>query len=147
VNGQGSQLEDYSSEPLPARSISVVFNWLGHHADTSLLSIVYNHVHFFVHTVIYITGPWTPTPTTFNNLYFSVLLGLKWSPNLKAAKFQYEDPSKKLMMLPSDIALIEDPEFKQYVEIYAKDQKRFFKDFAAAFQKLEELGTENLFDV
>jgi len=75
------------------------------------------------------------------------LLGLKWSPNLKAAKFQYEDPSKKLMMLPSDIALIEDPEFKQYVEIYAKDQKRFFKDFAAAFQKLEELGTENLFDV
>ena len=30
--------------------------------------------------------------------------------------------------------------FKQYVDIYAKDQKTFYSDFAAAFQKLEELG-------
>jgi cytochrome c peroxidase len=51
------------------------------------------------------------------------------------------------MMLPSDIALIEDNEFKKYVEIYAKDKKRFFTDFSAAFQKLEELGTSELFDV
>ena len=35
----------------------------------------------------------------------------------------------------------------RYVEVYAKDQKKFFADFAAAFQKLEELGTSNLSDV
>jgi cytochrome c peroxidase len=29
-----------------------------------------------------------------------------------------------------------DPEFKKYVELYAKDEGAFFKDFAAAFQVL-----------
>lgn len=51
------------------------------------------------------------------------------------------------MMLPSDIVLIEDEAFKKQVEIYAKDQKVFFKDFSLAFQKLEELGTSNLIEV
>jgi len=94
-------------------------------------------------------GPWTFTPTTFNNQYFVLLKGLQWVPaNSKAiTKFQYADPSGKLMMLPSDIVLIQDGEFKKYVDIYAKDQKTFFSDFAAAFQKLEELGCENLFTV
>jgi cytochrome c peroxidase len=53
---------------------------------------------------------------------------------------QYEDATGKLMMLPSDMALVADPEFKKYVELYAKDEARFFKDFAAAFSKLLELG-------
>jgi len=44
------------------------------------------------------------------------------------------------MMLPADLALIQDPEYKKYVELYANDQDLFFKDFAVAFQKLEELG-------
>ena len=57
---------------------------------------------------------------------------------------QFEDPSGKLMMLPSDIVLIQDKNFRKYVVEYSKDQKLFFKDFAAAFQKLEELGTKNL---
>ena len=51
------------------------------------------------------------------------------------------------MMLPSDLVLIEDPKFMKYVDIYAKDQKKFFADFAAAFQKLEELGTTGLYNV
>jgi catalase (peroxidase I) len=36
--------------------------------------------------------------------------------------------------------MIQDPEFKKYVEMYAKDQELFFKDFAKAFSKLLELG-------
>ena len=32
----------------------------------------------------------------------------------------------KLMMLPSDLVLIEDAQFKPYVDAYAKDQKKFF---------------------
>ena len=92
-------------------------------------------------------GPWTPTPTTFNNLYFSLLVNLKWEPNVVNEHAQFKDPSGKLMMLPSDIVLIEDAGFKKYVDIYAKDQKKFFDDFAKAFQKLEELGTSGLYPV
>ena len=44
------------------------------------------------------------------------------------------------MMLPSDMALLSDPEFKKWVEAYAKDEQLFFKDFAAAFAKLLALG-------
>lgn len=45
------------------------------------------------------------------------------------------------MMLPTDMALLEEP-FREYVEIYAKDQDRFFEDFKNAFLKLVELGFE-----
>ena len=51
------------------------------------------------------------------------------------------------MMLPSDIVLIEDEKFKQYVDIYAKDQKKFFADFSDAFSRLLSLGCSNLYDV
>lgn len=44
------------------------------------------------------------------------------------------------MMLPTDIALIKDAKFKRYVDAYAADEKVFFHDFAAAFQKMMELG-------
>lgn len=60
-------------------------------------------------------GPWTPTPTVFNNLYFVLLKNLKWTPDEKAPNFQYQDPTGKLMMLPSDLVLIQDPKFKEYV--------------------------------
>ena len=50
-------------------------------------------------------------------------------------------------MLPSDIVLIQDPAFKKYVELYSKDQSKFFSDFSVAFNKLEELGTYDLYDV
>ena len=57
---------------------------------------------------------------------------------------QFEDPSGKLMMLPSDIVLIQDPKFRPYVKMYAKDNALFIKDFTAAYTKLTELGTKNL---
>jgi len=58
---------------------------------------------------------------------------------------QYENvDGGDLMMLPSDLALIEDPEFKKWVEVYAKDEKRFFADFAKVYQKLTENGCNNL---
>ena len=54
---------------------------------------------------------------------------------------QYEDKtSKSLMMLPTDITLVSDKSFKQYVDKYAKDEELFFKDFAAVITKLFELG-------
>jgi len=88
-------------------------------------------------------GPWTRSPTTFSNEYFVQLVGNKWVKRNWDGPIQFENENgKDLMMLPADLALLEDPEFKKWVEIYAKDEDRFFKDFAAAFQKLEELGTK-----
>jgi cytochrome c peroxidase len=43
-----------------------------------------------------------------------------------------------------DLSLIEDPDFKKWVQVYAKDEKKFFADFAKAYQKLTELGCNNL---
>jgi cytochrome c peroxidase len=44
------------------------------------------------------------------------------------------------MMLPTDMALISDKAFKQYVDKYAKDEALFFKDFSAVIVKLFECG-------
>lgn len=85
-------------------------------------------------------GPWTRAPTTFSNEYFRLLVEEKWTPKKWAGPPQYEDKSHELMMLPADMALIEDAPMRKYVEVYAKDRDLFFRDFAAAFRKLEELG-------
>jgi cytochrome c peroxidase len=54
---------------------------------------------------------------------------------------QFEDvTTKSLMMLPTDMALIKDKEFKKHVERYAKDEEAFFKDFSNVFTRLLELG-------
>ena len=44
----------------------------------------------------------------------------------------------------SDLVLLQDKKFLKYVKVYAKDGDKFNKDFTAAFQKLEELGTTGL---
>ncbi|XP_075251032.1 uncharacterized protein LOC142343191 isoform X2 [Convolutriloba macropyga] len=86
------------------------------------------------------SGPWTRAPTTFSNEYYRELLENTWTVKKWSGPKQYEDPTGDLMMLETDIALLKDPTFKQFVEIYAKDQERWFKDFKDAFLKLTELG-------
>lgn len=89
-------------------------------------------------------GPWTATPTLFNNLYFKFLLNSDWKKRDWSGPFQYEDGSKSFMMLPTDLVLIKDDKFLKYVKLYAGDQKKFFTDFSAAFNKLEGLGAANI---
>lgn len=70
-------------------------------------------------------GPWTQEPLKFDNSYFVELL---------------KGESEGLLQLPTDKALVEDPAFRPYVELYAKDEDVFFRDYAASHKKLSELG-------
>jgi cytochrome c peroxidase len=117
-------------------------------------------------------GPWTRSPTTFSNAYFTHLLEDKWivkcaacvgSASRPGARAELSSPplprrtkhnglpwtgprqfvdakTGELMMLPSDLALIQDKAMLAHVERYAKDAAAFRADFAAAFGKLLELG-------
>lgn len=86
-------------------------------------------------------GPWTENPTEFDNSYFKGLVEKEWVQREWDGPVQYTDAATKtLMMLPTDIALIKDPEFKPHVEFYAANSEAFFSDFAKAFAKLTTLG-------
>lgn len=92
-------------------------------------------------------GPWTNAETTFSNEYFRLLVEERWSPKLThdgkpwTGPDQFEDSTGKLMMLPVDISLMQEPAFRKWVLVYAKDEDKFFQDFASAFSKLLHLGT------
>eukprot|EP01095_Lingulamoeba_sp_RSL-Kostka_P017191 TRINITY_DN879_c0_g1_i1.p1 TRINITY_DN879_c0_g1~~TRINITY_DN879_c0_g1_i1.p1 ORF type:complete len:416 (-),score=181.79 TRINITY_DN879_c0_g1_i1:73-1320(-) len=86
-------------------------------------------------------GPWTTHPLRFDNQYFKNLIERKWVERQWEGPKQYEDEETgKLMMLPTDLCLIQDDGFKPHVELYANDEKAFFDDFAIVFAKLLSLG-------
>ena len=86
-------------------------------------------------------GPWTSHPLQFDNEYFRNLIDKTWVIQPDSHPQQYMDEeTKTLMMLPTDICLIQDDKFKEYVSLYAQDESKFFMDFANAFGKLIRLG-------
>merc|ERR1712141_467719 len=76
-------------------------------------------------------GPWTHAESTLGNEW-------KGPP-------QFENKDGDLMMLSTDLALVEDPGFKVWAEKYYKDEDMFFKDFAQYYQQLNELGCKTLY--
>lgn len=70
-------------------------------------------------------GPWTANPLKFDNSYFQELL---------------KGESDGLLLLPTDKALLEDSAFRPLVELYARDEDVFFRDYAVSHKKLSELG-------
>jgi cytochrome c peroxidase len=98
-------------------------------------------------------GPWTFSPTTLSNEYFKLLLkgeGSYWKRKTShkgrnwTGPPQWVDPTGEIMMLPSDMALIQDKSFKRWTDAYAEDDELFQEDFVIAYQKLNELGCKNL---
>jgi len=76
----------------------------------------------------------------FDNEYFKNLLNLKWTKRDWDGPEQYQDESGTLMMLPTDMALIQDDGFLPFVKKYAEDEQAFFNDFAEAFGELIAKG-------
>lgn len=75
------------------------------------------------------------------NDYFRLLVEEKWQWKKWNGPAQYEDvKTKSLMMLPSDMAIVQDKKFRKFVELYARDGEKFFSDFSAAMVKLFENG-------
>ena len=96
-------------------------------------------------------GQWTHRPHRFTADFFRLLVTEKWRPRHWDGPLQYEnvrqgadgrEESGGLMMLPSDMALLEQNDTRQWVERYADDEQLLFEDFSAAYSKLLELGVK-----
>lgn len=90
-------------------------------------------------------GAWVNNPTRFSNQYFKLMTSLDWKKKkLENGIEQFvhvdEDMGTELMMLPTDLALTQDPDFAPWVKKYAENKDLFFEDFAKVFAKLIELG-------
>jgi len=86
-------------------------------------------------------GPWTRSPITISNEYFKVLFDEDWVQKKWNGPKQFVDKKTgDMMMLPTDIAMKSDGEFRKYSKMYYEDEAKFMTDFAAAFKKLTELG-------
>lgn len=59
----------------------------------------------------------------------------QWKPQHKAGK-QSSEELPQIMMLTSDVALLKDPSYLHWVQVYANDTQAFAKDFGQAWYKL-----------
>jgi cytochrome c peroxidase len=81
-------------------------------------------------------------PNKFDNSYFKNLVSEQWTLKLSKDPAVFVNEKEDLIMLPSDIALMIDPDFCKYVQVYASSQDAWFSDFARAFEKMLELGVK-----
>ncbi|KAI9359412.1 heme peroxidase [Pilaira anomala] len=88
-------------------------------------------------------GPWQEAPTFFSNEYYKAITSREWVKRDLPTKglWQWVDKNNpEVMMLPIEISMLHDEKLGPYFQLYAKDQDKFYHDFALAFKKLIELG-------
>lgn len=87
-------------------------------------------------------GPWTVSPLVMNNDFYRNLVNMKWEKTTQANGLEvYKTKAQNgIIMLPTDVALLQDEKMVAWVELYAADKQRWEQDFASAFTKLQELG-------
>lgn len=87
-------------------------------------------------------GMWTKTPYKWDNSFFTLLLNDEWKLGTvpETGVEQYYSHDKSLMMLNTDMEMLRCPEFRKWVDIFARDERFFNQVFADAFGKLIELG-------
>ena len=99
-----------------------------------------------------VEGPWTPTPTTWDNSYFDVLFGYEWELTKSPAGAQQwaakslaeKDHAPQvdgsgnvpIMMTTADMALRTDPAYEAIARRFHKNPDQFADAFARAWFKL-----------
>ncbi|MFB6119304.1 catalase/peroxidase HPI [Halosegnis sp.] len=100
-----------------------------------------------------IEGPWTQSPTEWDMGYLDNLLEYEWDPekgpggawqwtptdeNLHGSAPDAHDPDEEVtpMMLTTDIALKEDPDYREVIEQFQENPMEFGMAFAKAWYKL-----------
>jgi cytochrome c peroxidase len=126
-----------------AKHIRDVFGRYGL-TDTQIVALIGAHAMGRCHTDRSgFDGPWTNSPTMFSNDFYVQLLERTWVKKSWNGPDQFEDKeSGELMMLPSDVALLDDPKLRQAVERFARDEDLFFRQFSDAWVILTENGVE-----
>jgi L-ascorbate peroxidase len=71
--------------------------------------------------------PFTSEPWVFSNQYYVQLI-------------HASEPA----LLGTDTAMVDDPELRPYVELYAADEERFRRDFTASYRRLTWLGNASV---
>ena len=72
---------------------------------------------------------WSMNPHKFDNNYYQELL----------------TKDTLMMRTPSDDALLQDGEYLEHIEIFARDKNAFFEEFTKVYQKLGRLGNGKLY--
>lgn len=88
-----------------------------------------------------VDGKWAQETLYFDNSFFRNLLYLKYVPKkVESGATVFLSEDNRFTMLQTDMALLDDPEMKKWVELYANDNELFKKDFGKAFYKLVTNG-------
>lgn len=89
-------------------------------------------------------GPWTSTPTQWSNEFFVYLLDKEWELwTGPGGHYQWrlkDQPDDPRMRLTSDMALLADPEFRHWVEVFARNATALDEAFDAAWHTLVNAG-------
>ena len=105
-------------------------------------------------------GAWTPTPTRWSSSYLNSLFrydwelikgpggAWQWTPKdapAMAPDAHVQGKKNKIIMLTTDIALIEDPAYREIARRFADDPEAFNRAFARAWFKLthRDMGPHN----
>ncbi len=83
-------------------------------------------------------GSWTDKPSKLSKRYFATLLSQKWTrQDTPAGREQYKATGVDLYAMPTDMAIVWDPEFQAIAKEYIKGEKAvFLRDFSAAWSKV-----------
>ncbi|KAF0852534.1 mitochondrial cytochrome c peroxidase (Ccp1) [Andalucia godoyi] len=132
-----------------ASHIRLIFNRMGFN-DREIVALIGAHAVGRCHpNASGYEGPWTRDPFGFTNSFYVELLNASngWHKEQNSnGSVQYWDKNREIMMLPADMVFVQDPIFYGFVVDYANNADKWSSDFAAAFQKLLELGCANLQD-
>merc|ERR1712060_642638 len=89
-------------------------------------------------------GPWTSTPTQWSNEFFVYLVDKEWELwTGPGGHYQWrlkDQPDDPRMRLTSDMALLADPEFRHWVEVFARNATALDEAFDAAWHNLVNAG-------